>query len=170
MKALKRIFIIGHLGALKSATGEALAKRLGWQLIDANPGLERYIGRDFHEMLGAKGEAAFHQCEAQIISYYKSKEQVVVILEEAVIATEENRQLLSQEYVVYLSVTIKQQIESWPNGRVPLLPIINLPTFLEQQHRERDSLFEEVATLTIESISTEENVNQIIRAMTSPDT
>ena len=33
------------MGAGKSARGEALAKKLGWQYIDANPGLERYIMR-----------------------------------------------------------------------------------------------------------------------------
>ena len=41
MAKLKRIFIVGHMGAGKSLRGVALAKRLGWQYIDANPGLER---------------------------------------------------------------------------------------------------------------------------------
>ena len=35
----KRIFIVGHMGAGKFLRGEALAKKLGWQFIDANPGL-----------------------------------------------------------------------------------------------------------------------------------
>ena len=165
MSKPKRIFVVGHMGAGKSLFAEALAKKLEWQYIDANPSLERYIGRSLHEILGKQGEEAFHQCEAEIISHYMSKEQVVVVLEEAVIATESNRQLLSSEFVVYLKVSIPTQIERMKGGRVPLLPIPNLKAFLERQHVERDHLFEEVATLVLESISVEEDVNKIVNAI-----
>lgn len=94
-----RIFIVGHTGAGKYERGEALAKKLDWQLIDANPGLERYVGRNLDEILGRQGEEAFHQCEAEIISHYIGKENIVVLLEEAVIVTEKNRKLLSPEQV-----------------------------------------------------------------------
>ena len=93
----KRIFIVGHMGAGKSLLAEALAKKLGWQFVDANPSLERWIGRSLNEILGKQGEEAFHHCEAEIITHQKNKEDVVVVLEESVIATEENRQLLSSE-------------------------------------------------------------------------
>ena len=161
----KRIFIVGHTGAGKSLRGEALAKKLGWQFIDANPGLERYIGRNLHEILGTQGEEAFHRCEAEIISHYIGKEHIVVIMEEAVIATEENRKLLSTQFVVYLKVSTPVQIARWSEGRTPLLPIADRKSFLDKQHSERDSLFEEVATLTIEPISVEEDVSKIIKAL-----
>ena len=153
------------MGVGKSLRGEALAEKLGWQYIDANPGLERYIGRNLDEIVGKQGEETFHQCEAKIISHYIGKEHVVVVMEEAVIATEKNRKLLSSEFVVYLKVSTLVQIERWSNGRSPLLPITDLKTFLDKQHLERDGLFEEVATLTIESISIEKDVNKIIKAL-----
>jgi shikimate kinase len=161
----KRIFIVGHTGAGKFLLSEALAKRLGWELIDANPGLERYIGRSLREIFGEQGEQAFHRCEAEIISHYIGKEHVVVLLEEAVIATEQNRKLLSSEVVVYLKVSTSVQIERWSGGRTPVLPIADIHAFLDKQHLERDSLFEEVATLTIEPTSVEEGVNKIIKAL-----
>lgn len=161
----KRIFIVGHMGALKYLTGEGLAKKLGWNFIDANPSLERLIGRSLNEILGKQGEEALHQCEAEIISHYLGKENVVVILEEAVIATEMNRKLLSPEYVVYLKVETPLQIEKWDAGRTPLLPIADLKSFLDKQHHERDKLYEEVATLAIDSNAVEENVNKIIKAI-----
>ena len=161
----KRIFIVGHMGAGKALLSEALAKKLGWKFIDANPSLERYIGRSLNEILGKQGEEAFHRCEAEIISHYIGKEHVVVLMEEAVIATEENRKLLSSEFVVYLKVSTLTQIERMKGGRVPLLPIADIKAFLDKQHLERDSFFEEVATLTIESISVEEDVNKIIKAI-----
>jgi shikimate kinase len=164
MNKPKRIFIIGHMGAGKALLSEALAKKLGWQFIDVNPSLERYIGRSLSEIFGKQGEEAFHRCEAEIISHYIGKEHIVVLLEEAVIATEENRKLLSPEFVVYLKVSTPVQLERMKGGRVPLLPIADLKAFLDKQHLERDSLFEEVATLAIDSVAIEGDVNKIIKA------
>ncbi len=161
----KRIFIVGHMGAGKALLSEALAKKLGWQFVDANPSLERYIGRSLKEIMGQQGEAAFHHCEAEILSHYMGKEHFVAVLEEAVIATEENRKLLSSEFVVYLKVSVPTQIERMKGGRIPLLPITDMKAFLEKQHLERDSFYEEVATLTVESISVEQDVNKIIKAL-----
>lgn len=159
----KRIFIVGHMGAGKFLLAEALAKRLGWELIDANPSLERYVGRSLNHILGEAGEEAFHRCETEILSHCIGKEKVVIVLEEAVIATEENRKLLSSEFVIYLKVSIPTQMERMKGGRTPLLPISDIEGFLAKQHNERDHLFEEVATLTIDSVSVEEDVNHIIK-------
>jgi shikimate kinase len=60
MIKLKRIFVVGHMGAGKALFTEALAKKLGWQFIDANPSLERQIGRSFSEIFGELGEAALY--------------------------------------------------------------------------------------------------------------
>lgn len=166
MTKLKRIFIVGHTGAGKFLLSEALAKKLGWQLVDANPGLERYIGRSLKEIMGKEGEEAFHRCEAEIISHYIGEENVVVLLEEAVIATEENRKLLSSEFVIYLKVSTQTQLERMKGGRVPLLPIDDMKAFLDKQHHERDHFFEEVATITLDSVSVEDDVNKIMKALT----
>ncbi len=160
----KRIFVVGHMGAGKALLSEALAKKLSWQYIDANPSLERYIGRSLNEILGKQGEESFHRCETEIISHYIGKENVVVVMEEAVIATEENRKLLSSEFVIYLKVSTPTQIERMKGGRIPLLPVADIKAFLNKQHLERDHFFEEVATLIIESVSVEEDVNKIIKA------
>ena len=165
MSYQKRIFVIGHMGAGKSLFAEALANKLEWQYIDANPNLERYIGRSLQEIMGAQGEAAFHRCEGEIISHYKTKNHLVAVLEEAVIATEENRKLLSYEYVIYLKVSVPTQMERMKGNRVPLLPIENMEAFLNQQHRERDHFFEEVPSLIIDSIGVEPDVKTVVAAL-----
>ncbi len=163
MSKPNRIFVVGHMGAGKFLLAEALAKKLGWQLIDANPSLERYVGRSLNEILGNQGEEAFHRCEAEIISHYIGKDNVVVLLEEAVITTEQNRKLLSSEYVVYLKVSTPTQIERMKGGRIPLLPIADEKAFLDKLHHERDSLYEEVATITVETKSIEEDLAVILK-------
>ncbi|CZP95977.1 Shikimate kinase 1 [Legionella pneumophila] len=172
----KRIFIVGHMGAGKFIFTEALAKKLGWQIVDANPSIERYIGRQTRDILGEQGEAAFNRCQADIIAHCTGKENVVVLLEECVVSSEQCRELLSSEFVVYLKVSIPTQLGRMQNGRVPSLPVDDMKSFLEKQHRERDVFYEEVATTVVESVGysddaleinkiIEEDVNKVMEAL-----
>lgn len=147
----KRIFVVGHMGTGKYIFTEALAKQLGWDIVDANPSIERYIGRLTKDILGEEGEAAFNQSQADIISHSLNKNNIVVLLEECVVTSPDCRKLLSDEYVVYLKASIPTQLGRMKNGRIPSLPIDDLESFLIKQHEERDAFFEEVATLTVES-------------------
>jgi shikimate kinase len=158
---IKRIFIVGHMGAGKFVFTEALAKKLGWEIVDANPSIERYIGRQTREILGEQGEAAFNRCQADIISHCIGKENVVVLLEECVVLSAQCRKLLSSEFVVYLKVSIPTQLGRMKNGRVPSLPIDDMENFLEEQHRQRGAFYEEVATLVVESVGYSDQVSEI---------
>src|SRR5579862_4907459 len=134
----KRIFIVGHMGAGKFIFTEALAKKLGWEIVDANPSIERYIGRHTREILGEQGEAAFNRCQAEIITHSLKKNNVLVLLEECAVTSEECRKLLSSECVIYLKVSIETQLGRMKTGRVASLPVDDMKSFLEKQHRERD--------------------------------
>lgn len=157
----KRIFVIGHMGAGKFIFTEALAKKLAWRIVDANPSIERYIGRHTREILGEQGEAAFNRCQADIISYCKGRENIVVLLEECAVSSEQCRKLLSSEFVVYLKVSIPTQLGRMEHGRVPSLPVEDMKDFLEKQHRERDHFYEELATLTVESVGYSDQISEI---------
>jgi shikimate kinase len=61
--------------------------------------------------------------------------------------------MLAQEFVVYLKVSIPVQIERMSDGPSAVFPIADNNAFLDKFHHERDSLFEEVATVTIDSKS-----------------
>ena len=176
MNKPKRIFIVGHMGAGKFIFTEALAKKLKWQIVDANPSIERYIGRQTRDILGEQGEAAFNRNQADIISHCVGKENVLVLLEECVVSSEQCRKLLSSEFVVYLKVSILTQLNRMENGRVPSLPVDDMKSFLEKQHRERDALYEEVATVVVESVGSsdqdseinkivDEDVNKVMKAI-----
>ncbi len=158
---VERIFVVGHMGAGKYIFTEALAKQLGWDIVDANPSIERYVGRHTKEILGEQGEEAFNRSQAEIISQSCGKQNIVVLPEECVVTSSECRRLLLNEYVVYLKVSIPTQLERMKNGRVTALPIENMAGFLKKQHEERDHLFEEVATLTVESKGFSEDKSQI---------
>lgn len=155
-----RIFVVGHMGTGKYVFTEALAKQLGWDVVDANPSIERYIGRLTKDILGEEGEKAFNRSQADIISHNLSKNNIVVLLEECAVTSSDCRQLLADEYVVYLKASIATQLGRMKNGRISSLPIDDLESFLSKQHQERDAFFEEVATLIVESegFSSDESV------------
>lgn len=138
-----------------------MAKKLGLQFVDANPSIERYIGRLTKDILGEQGEAAFNRCQEDIISHCSEKEKVVVLLEECVVSSEQCRKLLSSEFIVYLKVSIPTQLGRMKNGRVPSLPVDDMRSFLQQQHHERDAFYEEVATLVVESVGYSDQVSEI---------
>lgn len=161
MKA-KRVFIVGHMGAGKSLLGKTVADKLGWTHIDTNIGLERYIGRSLNEIIGAQGAEAFFQCQNEILTHYIAKENLVITTEDSFILSEKNRKLLSAEYVIYLKVTTPVQIERMSGGHSTLLPV-DLGSFLDTLHAQRDALYEEVATTTIESHSLDADLNKAIQ-------
>jgi shikimate kinase len=161
MQKPKRIFIVGHMGAGKFVFTEALAKKLAWEIVDANPSIERYIGRQTRDILGEQGEAAFNRSQADIITHCKNKENIVVLLEECVVSSGQCRELLSSEFVVYLKVSIPTQLERMKTGRVPSLPVDDMKHFLEKQHLERDAYFEKIATLIVESEGCSDHVSEI---------
>lgn len=161
----KRIIIVGHMGAGKSWLGKSLAEKLGWQYVDANIGLERYIGRRLNEIIGKQGAEAFHQCEADILDFYHKKENVVIVMEDGVADTEKNRKLLSREFVVYLRVSTAVQVERMSDGLSSVFPIDDPKLFLDKLHDERDKLFEEVATLVVDTRNIDEDVKSVLDKM-----
>ena len=158
----KRIIIVGHMGAGKSLLAKTLAKKLKWQYVDSNIGLERYMGRRMHEIIGKQGEEAFHQFEAEILDYYHNKENIVLVLEDGVVDTEKNRKLLSKEFVIYLKVNTSTQLERMSGGIPSVFPIANQHIFLDELHNARDQLFEKVSTMVIDSQSVDEDVKSIL--------
>lgn len=158
----KRIYVVGHWGAGRFVFSEHLAKKLEWRLIDANPSIESYLGKSMREILGEAGEAAFNQCQADIISHYSTQENVVVLLEEGVVSSERCRELLSKEFVVYLKTSVDTQMARMNSKtrREPALPV-DIKDFLKIQHQARDAFYENVATLIVESTGASDSQTEI---------
>jgi len=151
MNECKRIFIIGHPGTGKGLIAKMVAEKLGWQFVDADFGLELHIGRTLSNIISKTGENAFHDCEFEVLTTLVNQENIVVTTDASIICSEKNRQLLSQEFTIYLKVDALTQIERLARKDVPLLKIDDFTTFLNTLHNERDDLYEEVASLLIDT-------------------
>lgn len=149
MNQPQRIFIIGQHGAGKGLLAKSVAQSLGWQCVDADFGLESHIGRPLSEIFGGFGCDAFYDCQFDILKSLCTQEHIVVTTDSSVVLSLKNRQLLRDEMTVFLDVSTPVQIERTSRNPANLLPIPNLRDFFDQLHDERDSLYKEVATLTI---------------------
>lgn len=145
----QRIFIIGHPGAGKGLLAKNVAQSLGWRFVDADLGLENRIGRHLREILGAQGKDAFYDCQFDILTTLCSQERIVVTTDPSVACSEKNRQLLRNEMTVFLDVSTSVQIERTSRNPENLLTIPSLHHFFNQLHDERDSVYKEIAKLTI---------------------
>ncbi len=130
---------------------KTLAEKLGWQFIDADLGLEFRVGRLMPSILGKEGEKAFYHCESEVLANLLSKEYIVVTTDVSIVCSEENRQLLASEFVVYLQVSTAVQIEHNSRAPAPLLPVADIEIFLDELHLARDKLFEKAASIVVNS-------------------
>lgn len=167
MSNIKRIFIIGHSGAGKGVLAQEVAKKLGWQYLDADFSLAPSIGRQATEIIGSEGVERFHACLSDILSSQTSKENIVVTTDDSIILSEKSRQLLAKEFTVYLKVSTTVQLERMSHNR-PLLPVANYKAFLDKLHNERDALYEQVASLMLNSDDNalEEHTANVVEAVT----
>jgi shikimate kinase len=146
----KRIFIVGHSGAGKGLLAHGIAEKLGWKYIDADFSLAPSIGRSAREILGKEGEERFHQHLSEILLHQTSQENIVVTTDDSIVCSEKNQQLLAAEFTVYLKVSTPVQLERIAHNR-PLLPVADYAAFLDTLRHERDALYEQVASLSVNS-------------------
>ena len=146
----KRIFIIGHSGAGKGVLAEAVSEKLGWKYVNADFSLAPSIGKNTIEIIGKEGEEKFQNRLSEILIHQTKQENIVVTTDDSLVCSEKSRQLLSNEFTVYLKVSLAVQLERISQNR-PLLPCEDYKLFLNQLRDERDALYEQSATFSLSS-------------------
>ncbi|MDE2752889.1 MAG: shikimate kinase [Gemmatimonadota bacterium] len=63
---LRRIVIIGFMGAGKSTVGSALARCIGWDFVDLDDEVARREGMPVHEIIRERGIAGFRRVESTV--------------------------------------------------------------------------------------------------------
>lgn len=61
------VALAGFMGCGKTATGEALAERLGWEFVDLDAEIEAQEGMPVRELFRERGEAAFRETEHELL-------------------------------------------------------------------------------------------------------
>ncbi|MGB5256138.1 MAG: shikimate kinase AroK [Woeseiaceae bacterium] len=151
MKHPKNIFLIGPMGAGKSAVGRQLARTLHLTFMDSDDEVESRTGVDIPFIFEKEGEAGFRKREAAAIDDLTRIDGVVLATGGGAIVDPESRSRLGgRGFVVYLYTTVDQQVARTNRGRErPLLENGDRRDILESLLQDRDPLYREIADLVV---------------------
>ena len=147
------VFLIGPMGAGKSAVGKQLARQLKLDFVDSDSEIESRTGVDIPFIFEKEGEAGFRKREAAVIAALTDRNNLVLATGGGVIGDAENRRRLgARGQVVYLTASIDQQLARTRRGRErPLLKDGDPREILEQLMQVREPLYQELADMIVET-------------------
>lgn len=106
---MKRIFLIGYMGAGKTTVGKELSKQLGLSFID----LDHYIEGRYHKTVGQlfaeRGEEAFRDVERRMLREVAMFEDVLVSTGGGAPCFFDNMEFMNEAGItVYLKVSVEE--------------------------------------------------------------
>jgi shikimate kinase len=153
MAPTRSIFLIGPMGAGKSAVGRQLARELGCAFVDSDEEIEHRTGVDIPFIFEKEGEAGFRARERQVIDELTQLPAVVLATGGGAVQDPVSRERLgARGTVIYLHATVDQQLRRTRRGRErPMLKGGDPREILEQLMAVRDPQFREIAKLVVET-------------------
>lgn len=153
MNQLQNLFLIGPMGAGKSAVGRQLAKLLHLDFVDSDEEIEDRTGVDIAFIFEKEGEAGFRARESKVIEELSGRQGIVLATGGGAVLDPANRSVLgARGFVVYLHTTVRQQLERTQRGRHrPLLTGVDRTQVLEDLMAIRDPLYREIADMVVQT-------------------
>ncbi len=146
------LVLVGAPGSGKSTIGSILARMLGLDFIDVDAHIERQQGKPISDIFVDDGEPRFRQLEREATLELLGSPGVISLGGGAV-TNPEIRAALTSHQVVWLTVSAAQAARRvGMNKQRPLL-LGNVRSRLVQMMAERNPLYAEVATITVDSDS-----------------
>ena len=153
MNTPKNLFLVGPMGAGKSAVGRQLAKLLHLDFVDSDDEIEERTGVDIPFIFEKEGEEGFRKREAKVIDEISQRTGIVLATGGGAIIDADSRSHLGgRGYVVYLYTSVAQQLERTARGRErPMLANGDREEVLENLMKDRDPLYREIADLVVDT-------------------
>lgn len=172
MKTPPNIFLVGPMGAGKSAVGRQLARGLHLDFIDSDDEIEARTGVDIAYIFEKEGEQGFRKREVAVIDEMSARKGIVLATGGGAVLDPQSRsRLAARGYVVYLFTGVNQQLKRTSRGRHrPLLENGDRRAVLEDLMGIRDPLYREIADLTVstDGRKVKQVAREIIEAMQPP--
>ena len=153
MRHPQNLFLVGPMGAGKSAVGRQLGRMLHLEFVDSDEEIESRTGVDIPFIFEKEGEAGFRKREAAAIDDLSQKEGIVLATGGGAILDPQNRNHLgARGFVIYLHTSVDQQLSRTRKGRDrPLLASDDPRAVLEGLMATREPLYREIADLTVDT-------------------
>ena len=149
----QNIFLIGLMGAGKTAIGRQLASELSLEFFDSDHEVEKRTGVTITHIFDIEGEAGFRKRETAMLDELTEKKGIVLATGGGAILKPENRQfLMSRGTTIYLYANIDTLLERTSKDRNrPLLQTEDPHAKLEELLDIRDPLYRETADIIIDT-------------------
>ena len=153
MKQPKNLFLVGPMGAGKSAVGRQLARLMHLDFADSDDEIENRTGVDISFIFEKEGEEGFRKREVKVIDELSQREGVVLATGGGAVMNPDNRNRLgARGFVVYLYTSVEQQLDRTSRGRNrPMLENQDRESVLRELMEVRDPLYREIADLTVDT-------------------
>ncbi|GAB2755812.1 shikimate kinase [Nocardioides pakistanensis] len=158
-----RVVLVGAMGAGKTTVGERLAESWGIALRDTDRDVEATEGRPISEIFVDRGERYFRDLEREAVAKALAEHDGVLALGGGAVLDAETRSALAGHTVVFLHVGLVDAVKRVGLGSARPLLLGNVRARVKALLDERLPLYQEVATLTVETDgrSVEEVVDEV---------
>jgi len=161
--SVKRIVLVGPMGAGKSTVGQHLAQILNLPFADSDQEVQIATGADITWIFDVEGELGFREREKEVIEHLCSQQDKLVLATGGgAVLRKGNRSLLRNfGTVIYLYASVAQQLErTMYDKKRPLLQCPNPKQVLNDLFTVRDPLYRSTADIIIATDGLK--LNQII--------
>lgn len=158
VKESRNLMLIGMPGCGKTTVGQALAKRLGRELVDTDSVVEATAGCTIPELFAQRGEEAFRQLEHQVLKQTAARSGLVIATGGGVVTREENLAPMAQNSTV---IFLRRDLDQLPTNGRP----ISQRSDMKELYRHRLPLYRRAADIDVENCTVEEAVDEIIRRL-----
>ena len=147
----RRIFLVGPMGVGKTTIGKMIARELGLEFIDCDHVIEERAGANIAWIFDVEGEAGFRDRETSALNDLTELDDVLVATGGGAVLRAENRAWLkSRGVVVHLDTSVDLLVKRTAKDKTrPLLQNANPRQVLENIKKDRDPLYNEVATVHV---------------------
>jgi shikimate kinase len=148
-----RAVLVGLPGAGKSTTGRRLAKMLAVPFADSDQLIEARAGRQVSDLFEVHGEDGFREIEAEVVAAALGEFAGVLSLGGGAITRAETRRALAESGVpiVYLRAGLDELASRVGDARTRPLLVEDPPGRLAVLAAEREALYAELATITVDT-------------------
>jgi shikimate kinase len=150
---LKKVFLVGPMGAGKTTIGRLLAQELCLPFKDSDREIEERTGADIPWIFDVEGEEGFRSRETSALEALSQQSDMVLATGGGIVMRAENRTILAARgIVVYLATSVEQQVLRTSKDRKRPLLLNEDPTAVLQNLLDiRDPLYREIADYVVET-------------------
>lgn len=153
MNPAPNLILIGPMGAGKTSIGRRLAERFSLEFVDADHAIVEDAGTSIASIFENGGEAAFRAIEKRVMDELLARSGLLLSTGGGAVLDPDNRRLMRERgFVVYLRVSVVEQIQRLKRDKTrPLLQRPDREQVMQEMALLRDPLYREIADLTVDT-------------------